>query len=43
VNTLSTRIIFFSKPNFCNLFEFPTTKSTQKINNFHTLALKIVK
>jgi hypothetical protein len=30
VNTLSTQLIFPSKPNFCNLFEFLATKSTQK-------------
>jgi hypothetical protein len=27
VNTL---LVFSHKPNFCNLFEFPATKSTQK-------------
>jgi hypothetical protein len=43
VNTLRAQLIFPSKPNFCNLFEFLATKSTQKSNIFQTLALKIVK
>ncbi len=30
VNTLRAQLIFPSKPNISNLFEFPTTKSTQK-------------
>ncbi len=30
VNTLRVQLIFLSKPNFCNLFEFPATKSTPK-------------
>jgi hypothetical protein len=32
VNTLRVQLIFPSKPNISNLFEFPTTKSTQKSN-----------
>jgi hypothetical protein len=30
VNTSRAQLIFPFKPNFCNLFEFSTTKSTQK-------------
>jgi len=30
VNTLRAQLIFPSKTNFCNLFEFPITNSTQK-------------
>jgi len=30
VNTLSAQLIVPSKPNVCNLFDFPSTKSTQK-------------
>ncbi len=30
VNTVRAQLIFPSKPNFCNLFEFPATKSTKK-------------
>jgi hypothetical protein len=30
VNTLRAQLIFPSKPNFCNLFEFPVTKSIFK-------------
>ncbi len=30
VNTLEAQLIFPSKPNFCNFFEFPTTKFTKK-------------
>ncbi len=29
-NTLKVQLIFPSKPNFCNFFEFPTTKSNKK-------------
>jgi hypothetical protein len=42
VNTLRAQLIFPSRPNFCKLSEFPTTKFTQKIILFHTLTLKIV-
>jgi hypothetical protein len=34
VNTLKAQLILPSKPNFCNLFEFPTTKSIQKSISF---------
>ncbi len=27
---MKVQLIFPSKPNFCNCFEFPTTKPTQK-------------
>jgi hypothetical protein len=30
VNTLCVQLTFLFKPNFCNLFEFPTAKFTQK-------------
>jgi hypothetical protein len=30
VNTLRAQLILPSEPNFCNLFELPATKSTQK-------------
>ncbi len=30
VKTLKTQLVFPSKPNFCNCFEFPTKKFTQK-------------
>jgi hypothetical protein len=30
VNTLRAQLIFLSKPNFCNLFEFSATKFTEK-------------
>jgi hypothetical protein len=30
VNTLRAQLIFPYKPNFCNLFQIPATKSTQK-------------
>ncbi len=30
VNRLRAQLIFPSKPNFCNLYEFPTTKSIQR-------------
>ncbi len=30
VNTSKAQQIFLSKPNFCNLFKSPATKSTQK-------------
>ncbi len=29
-HTFRAQLIFPSKPKFCNLFEFPATKSTQK-------------
>jgi hypothetical protein len=41
VNTLRDQLIFPSKLDFCNLFKFPATKSTQK-SIFFTPALKIV-
>jgi hypothetical protein len=41
VNTLRVQQIFPSKPNFCNLFEFPAITSTQ--TNILQGALKIVK
>jgi hypothetical protein len=34
VITLRAQVIFPSKLNFCNLFEFPATKSTQKSISF---------
>jgi hypothetical protein len=34
VNTLMAQLIFPFKPNFCNLFEFPATKSTKKSISF---------
>jgi len=34
-NTLRAQLIFPSKPNFCNLFEFPATKSTQTSISSH--------
>ncbi len=34
VNTLRAQLILPSKPIFCNLFEFLTTKSTQKSISF---------
>jgi len=45
VNTLrgQTDFSFQTQFFFGNLFEFPATKSTQKINVLHTEALKIVK
>jgi hypothetical protein len=43
VNIWRVQLIFPSKPNFCNLFEFPATKITQKSISFTPLALKIVK
>jgi hypothetical protein len=44
VNTLKVpNPIFPSKPNFCNLFGFPTNKMHSKINILHKLNLKIVK
>jgi hypothetical protein len=42
VNTSRAQLIFPSKLDFCNLFKFPATKSTQK-SNFFAPALKIVK
>jgi hypothetical protein len=30
VNSLRAQLVFPSKPNFCNLFEFPAPKSTEK-------------
>jgi len=30
VNTLRAQLILPSEPNFCNFFEFPATKSSQK-------------
>jgi hypothetical protein len=35
VNTLKGQLIFPSKPNFCNLFEFLANKIHSKINIFH--------
>jgi hypothetical protein len=44
VNTLKVpNPIFPSKPNFGNLFGFPTNKIHLEINILHTLALKFVK
>jgi hypothetical protein len=34
VNILRVELIFPSKPNFCNLFEFPAKKFTQKSTSF---------
>ncbi len=34
VNTVRAQLIFPSKPNFCNLFEFLATKSAQKSISF---------
>ncbi len=34
VNTLRAQLVLPSEPNFCNLFEFPATKSTQKSISF---------
>jgi hypothetical protein len=41
VNTLKAQLVLPSEPNFCNLFEYPTRKSTQK--SISHLTLKIVK
>jgi hypothetical protein len=44
VNTLRVpNPMFPPKPNFSNLFGFPTNKIHSEINILHTLALKIVK
>ncbi len=34
VNTWKAQVIFLSKPNFCNFFDFLATKSTQKSTSF---------